>query len=156
MIFWSGGSRQNRTVDTRIFNPLLYRLSYRAMIYFKSGGERRIWTFEAVGGGFTVRRIWPLSNLTIIKELKFVDGVEGFEPSSDGTKNRCLTAWRYPRRTANKIKVELVKGVEPPTCWLQISCSSQLSYTSIKNFVYLVAETGFEPVTFGLWARRAT
>ena len=26
----SGGSRQNRTVDTRIFNPLLYRLSYRA------------------------------------------------------------------------------------------------------------------------------
>lgn len=28
--FKSGGSRQNRTVDTRIFNPLLYRLSYRA------------------------------------------------------------------------------------------------------------------------------
>ena len=27
------------------------------------GGERRIWTFEAVGGGFTIRRIWPLSNL---------------------------------------------------------------------------------------------
>ena len=25
----NGGSRQNRTVDTRIFNPLLYRLSYR-------------------------------------------------------------------------------------------------------------------------------
>ena len=99
----------------------------------RSGGERRIRTFEAVGGGFTVRRIWPLSNLTILKVLKFLDGVEGFEPSSDGTKNRCLTAWRYPRRTANKIKVELVKGVEPPTCWLQISCSSQLSYTSTFN-----------------------
>jgi hypothetical protein len=27
---------------------------------------------------------------------KLMDGVEGFEPSSDGTKNRCLTAWRYP------------------------------------------------------------
>jgi hypothetical protein len=26
-----GGSRQNRTADTRIFNPLLYRLSYRAL-----------------------------------------------------------------------------------------------------------------------------
>ena len=38
----SGGSRQNRTVDTRIFNPLLYRLSYRAILQFKSGGERRI------------------------------------------------------------------------------------------------------------------
>ena len=26
----SGGQRQNRTVDTRIFSPLLYRLSYLA------------------------------------------------------------------------------------------------------------------------------
>jgi len=25
-----GGSGRNRTTDTRIFNPLLYRLSYRA------------------------------------------------------------------------------------------------------------------------------
>ena len=32
-------------------------------VTLKSGGERRIRTFEAVGGGFTVRRIWPLSNL---------------------------------------------------------------------------------------------
>ena len=66
----SGGSRQNRTVDTRIFNPLLYRLSYRAIYFWKSGGERRIRTFEAVGGGFTVRRIWPLSNLTVENVLK--------------------------------------------------------------------------------------
>ena len=29
--FWnSGGLGRNRTADTRIFNPLLYRLSYRA------------------------------------------------------------------------------------------------------------------------------
>ena len=27
---WNGGQRQNRTVDTRIFNPLLYQLSYLA------------------------------------------------------------------------------------------------------------------------------
>ena len=26
----SGGSGRNRTTDTRIFNPLLYQLSYRA------------------------------------------------------------------------------------------------------------------------------
>lgn len=26
----SGGQRQNRTADTRIFSPLLYRLSYLA------------------------------------------------------------------------------------------------------------------------------
>jgi hypothetical protein len=27
----SGGLGRNRTTDTRIFNPLLYRLSYRAV-----------------------------------------------------------------------------------------------------------------------------
>lgn len=27
----NGGARGNRTPDTRIFNPLLYRLSYRAI-----------------------------------------------------------------------------------------------------------------------------
>ena len=27
----SGGSGRNRTADTGIFNPLLYRLSYRAI-----------------------------------------------------------------------------------------------------------------------------
>ena len=27
----SGGLGRNRTIDTRIFNPLLYQLSYRAM-----------------------------------------------------------------------------------------------------------------------------
>ncbi len=25
-----------------------------------------------------------------------MDGVEGFEPPNVGTKNQCLTAWRYP------------------------------------------------------------
>ena len=28
-----GGLGRNRTADTRIFNPLLYRLSYRAFFY---------------------------------------------------------------------------------------------------------------------------
>ncbi len=28
-----GGRGQNRTVDTRIFNPLLYRLSYPAVLH---------------------------------------------------------------------------------------------------------------------------
>ena len=27
-----------------------------------------------------------------------MDGVEGFEPPNIGTKNRGLTAWRYPNR----------------------------------------------------------
>gem|GEM_PF-2624352 len=30
-LFKKGGPRRIRTIDTRIFNPLLYQLSYRAM-----------------------------------------------------------------------------------------------------------------------------
>ena len=31
-VLYSGGQGQNRTADTRIFNPLLYQLSYLAII----------------------------------------------------------------------------------------------------------------------------
>ena len=50
-----GASGQNRTADTRIFSPLLYRLSYRGKLYIlkiriflkigkKNGDPDRIWT----------------------------------------------------------------------------------------------------------------
>ena len=32
-LFKNGGLGRNRTTDTRIFNPLLYRLSYRAILF---------------------------------------------------------------------------------------------------------------------------
>ena len=31
-------------------------------------------------------------------------GVAGFEPAHDGTKNRCLTAWLYPKHTIIHIR----------------------------------------------------
>ena len=40
----------------------------------------------------------------MIKKV-WVDGVEGFEPPNTGTKNQCLTAWRYP----NVLEVLLIK-----------------------------------------------
>ena len=33
-------------------------------------------------------------------------GAEGFEPPHGGTKNRCLTAWRRPKRGAFSSQVE--------------------------------------------------
>ena len=39
----NGGSRRNRTADTRIFSPLLYQLSYRALKE-KNGGADGIRT----------------------------------------------------------------------------------------------------------------
>ena len=35
----SGASAQNRTVDTRIFSPLLYQLSYRGRVATRMGLE---------------------------------------------------------------------------------------------------------------------
>ncbi len=35
----TGGEGQNRTADTRIFSPLLYLLSYRAMVVGVAGFE---------------------------------------------------------------------------------------------------------------------
>ena len=37
----SGGLGRNRTTDTRIFNPLLYQLSYQAnLIFFRSSSPQ--------------------------------------------------------------------------------------------------------------------
>ncbi len=44
IIFNNGASRRNRTTDTRIFNPLLYRLSYR-------------------GNGALLNGFWPSSSI---------------------------------------------------------------------------------------------
>ncbi len=49
-----------------------------------------------------------------------MDGDIGFEPMNTGTKSQGLTTWRIPIMIVNKSKITLV------------------------------AETGFEPVTFGL------
>ena len=40
----NGGSGRNRTADTRIFSPLLYRLSYRALLKWRSrpGSNRHL------------------------------------------------------------------------------------------------------------------
>jgi hypothetical protein len=37
----TGGQGQNRTADTRIFNPLLYQLSYLAMLFARCQASRR-------------------------------------------------------------------------------------------------------------------
>jgi hypothetical protein len=39
----TGGQGRNRTVDTRIFNPLLYRLSYLANLLLTKQKERPAW-----------------------------------------------------------------------------------------------------------------
>ena len=45
-------------------------------------------------------------------------GLGGFEPTNDGVKVRCLTAWLYPYK-----KMVEGSGFEPPTPALEERCS---------------------------------
>ena len=49
-----GGPGRNRTTDTRIFNPLLYRLSYQAKVreYSKPGGICKRHACKSLAGLF--------------------------------------------------------------------------------------------------------
>ena len=60
------------------------------------GGRRWIRTTEVSDNRFTVCPLWPLGNSPICKAY-------------------CLNS---------RLILELVDGLEPPTCWLQISCST--------------------------------
>ena len=61
------------------------------------------------------------------------------------------TIWRSNQLSyTHHILVE-VEGLEPPAPWSQTTCATKLRYTSkyLLN-IYLVAEAGLEPATFGL------
>ena len=80
--------------------------------------------------------------------LNLLAGEAGFEPTHDGVKVRCLTAWLLPKIMGWDIRVELMTssatnwrpnqlgqshhmarcgGLEPPAYCLEGSCSIQLS-----------------------------
>ena len=49
----NGAQRRNRTTDTGIFSPLLYRLSYLGIIYY--GGRLETRTLKSYDAGFQDR-----------------------------------------------------------------------------------------------------
>ena len=104
-------------------------------------------------------------------------GVVGFEPTNDGIKIRCLTAWRYPNilgsilvimiksHIQNKLLCEPINsyatirrrwwvlrctmGVEPTT-------NGTTSHRSANWATHTVAEVGFEPTYPSLWGKCVT
>ncbi len=57
-------------------------------------------------------------------------GPVGFEPTHDGTKSRCLTAWPWP----NKMAVRT--GLEPATSCVTGRHSNQLNYRTFESDPY--------------------
>ena len=159
--FEDSAQNRNRTSDTRIFSPLLYQLSYLGIwisvnnyrvagvgfepttfglwarrasrllhpailccIWYvflfknipeKENGWRWIRTTEANCSRFTVCPLWPLGNppiwsFTVFQQTSFR-----------------LTVWCKP-----------MIGLEPITCWLQISCSANWATSAyiIRNGTY--------------------
>ena len=74
--FHNGGAGRNRTADTRSFNPLLYRLSYRAKNYILFS-ITVLAGFEPAISCVTGRRDRPLHHRTNIAGA-------GFEPTTFG------------------------------------------------------------------------
>ena len=70
------------------------------------GGRRWIRTTEVSDNRFTVCPLWPLGNSPICKAY-------------------CLNS---------RLILELVDGLEPPTCWLQISCSTNWATPAFSLF----------------------
>ena len=54
----------------------------------------------------------------------------------EGKTNRFTVCPRWPLEYLPQTYIlkEPMEGLEPTTCWLQISCSSQLSYIGISNY----------------------
>jgi hypothetical protein len=57
-----GGSGRNRTADTRIFSPLLYRLSYRAILRGQKPDARRLSIICYLSANLEVSSLWSLAS----------------------------------------------------------------------------------------------
>ena len=86
------------------------------------------------------------SSLGLWQYLKLAR-VEGFEPSSDGVRVHCLTAWLYPNVTKNYLG--WVMGFEPTNAGTTILCLNRLTTpTMLVIFMKLMAiRIGLEPTT---------
>ena len=101
-------------------------------------GEGRIRTSEGWADRFTVCSLWPLGNLPTL----YGGRPQINPPPPDGNTWRTTAREGAPTTKGfpsnMPILVELAKGLEPPTCWLQISCSTNWATPAqqIKNPPY--------------------
>ena len=106
-----GGLGQNRTADTRIFNPLLYQLSYRALgreLYHCKPGSNRVWLhlvpllleLVVVGQALCVRLHGFTPNLLLLAHAFIHTLLCHHAASADQTKHTEHT-WNLHAHTVN-------------------------------------------------------
>ena len=145
---------RNRTSDTRIFSPLLYQLSYLGKIAGTG--------FEPMTFGLWARRASRLLHPAILCCImicsllrKYSRKRKWMEVDSNHRSNLQQIYSLSPLATRESIHMELCSikpmiGLEPITCWLQISCSANWAtsaYTQqpICNQLLCLQLTRFTP-----------
>ena len=64
-------------------------------------------------------------------------GVAGFEPTNDGVKVRCLTAWLYPKKKGRP------RGIEPPNVGATNRCVNH--FATVAIIIFKTGVAGIEP-----------
>ena len=86
-----------------------------------TGGRGWIRTIEAESNRFTVCPLWPLGNSSIFSWSWWTD----LNPWPADYKSAALPTELHQHSSQRSYKqTKLVNGLEPLTCWLQISCST--------------------------------
>ncbi len=118
----SGAQRRNRTTDTGIFSPLLYRLSYLG----KYGGEGGIRTHVGLRpNGFRDR---PVMTTSIPLQIKYFGVPTGIRTPDTRLRRPLL----YPTELWAQ-NMERKTGFEPATLALARRCSTTEPLSHVKN-----------------------
>ena len=91
-------------------------------LYRRPGSNRHV----LADTGFWVQRVCQFRHAGII----VLTGVAGFEPTHEGVKVPCLTAWLYP---INKNMKRRLRGIEPPNVRATIWCVNHFTTTAIAK-----------------------
>ena len=139
-----GGAGRNRTTDTRIFSPLLYRLSYRATMAVSRGVEPLSKEWQSF---ILTDILWDHLNWLRRKDLN--QRPQGYEPCE-------LPGCSTPRCNGGEGGIRTPARL-PYSRFSRPVPSARLGYFSVwfKLLIYLIMmvdPVGLEPTTNRLWA----
>ena len=77
---------------------------------------------------------------------EYITGVAGFEPTHEGVKVPCLTAWLYPKKSGG----EWIRTTEPKGTDLQSAAFSHFATPPYDYRKNLTGVAGFEPTHEGV------